>query len=333
MTSHWRVIAAVWSLVALCVHDTPVSAQEKYPSRPIRMIVPLAPGGAVDVFARSLGQEFEQRTGAGVVVESRAGANSIIAANACKGSAPDGYTVCMLTRSTISINPEIYQKLSYDPVKDFEPITNAFFGQQIVILNKTVPVNTFAEFVAYSKQNPDKLNYASFGLGGDSHLIVEWLKSTSGARITHVPYKGASDAMLAFVSNDVQMLALLVGNPDLARQVREGVVNGLLLPGNKRSVLVPDVPTFAEAGLQAGDTAFAPWFGLFAPKGTQNDIVDKLNAEFTAIIKTPQFRDKHLIANAFTPVADSAAAFAKFIADDRKTAAGLVGISGVKLSE
>ena len=185
-----------------------------------------------------------------MVVENRAGANTIIAANACKGAAPDGYTFCLLTRSTVSINPELYKKLSYDPLKDFEPITNAFFGQQIVILNKNVPVNTLAELVEYSKKNPDKLNFASMGLGGDSHLIMEWLKHATGAKIIHVPYKGFPEAMTSFKANDIQMIALLVGNPDLARQVREGEVKGLLLPGSKRSPLVPDVPTFAESGLE-----------------------------------------------------------------------------------
>ena len=201
-------------------------AQEKYPSRPLKIIVPLPAGGAIDVFVRALARNSRTGPAAVVVVENRAGANTIIAANACKSAAPDGYTICLLTRSTVSINPELYKKLSYDPLKDFEPITNAFFGQQIVILNKNVPVNTFAELVEYSKKNPDKLNFASMGLGGDSHLIMEWLKHTTGAKIAHIPYKGFPEAMTSFKANDVQLIALLVGNPDLARQVREGEVKG-----------------------------------------------------------------------------------------------------------
>ena len=185
---------AAWGLVALSAPAFDARAQDKYPSRPVRMIVPLPPGGAIDIFARSLGQQFEGRTGASFVVENRAGANTIIAANACKGATADGYTVCLLTRSTISINPAVYRNLTYEPLKDFEPITNAFFGQQIIILHKSVPANTFGEFVAYTKQNPDKLNYASVGVGGDTHLLREWLKNTSGAKITHVPFKGLSVA-------------------------------------------------------------------------------------------------------------------------------------------
>lgn len=324
---------AACSLFGLSVSAFEARAQDKYPSRPVRMVVPLPPGGAIDVFARSLGQQFEARTGASFVVENRAGANTIIAANACKSATPDGYTVCLLTRSTISINPAVYRKLSYDPLTDFEPITNAFFGQQIVILHKSVPADSFAELVAYTKQYPDKLNYASVGVGGDTHLLMEWLKITSGARLTHVPFKGLADAMIAFTANNVQMFGLLVGNPDLARQIREKEIKGLLLPGSKRSAVVPDVPTFAEVGLPAHETMFLPWFGFFAPKGTLKDVVDKLNLEFTTIIKSAEFSQKHLHANAFTPAANSAADFARFIVEDRKTATELVAVSGVRINE
>src|SRR3954454_939050 len=158
-----RRLSLVFAGVAamLCLPGASALAQAKYPNRPVRIIVPLPPGGAIDVFVRGLGREFETRTGAGVVVENRAGANTILAANACKSAAPDGYTFCLLTRSTVSINPEIYRKLSYDPLKDFEVVTNGFFGQQIVIVNKNVPVKTMAELIEYSKKNPDKLNFAS----------------------------------------------------------------------------------------------------------------------------------------------------------------------------
>jgi tripartite-type tricarboxylate transporter receptor subunit TctC len=328
-----RLLSLALVGATLCLPGSDAVAQEKYPSRPLKIIVPLPPGGAIDVFVRALGKEFEGRTGGSVVVENRAGGNTMIAANACKGAPPDGYTVCLLTRSTVSINPEIYRKISYDPLRDFEPITNAFFGQQIVILNKNVPVNTFAELVDYSKKNLDKLNFASMGLGGDSHLIMEWLKHTSGARIVHVPYKGFPEAMTSFKANDVQMIALLVGNPDLARQVREGEVKGLLLPGSTRSALVPSVPTFAESGLNGDATTFTPWFGLFAPKGMAKEHIDKLNTEFIAIMATPDFRERFLVSKGFTPAGTAPDVFGQFLVRDRKVAAELVAISGVKLDE
>src|SRR5712691_11248337 len=166
-------------------------AQTGYPSGPIRVIIPLAPGGAIDVMVRALGKAFEQRNPHGFVVESRAGANTIIAANACKSAKPDGNTICLLSRSSVSINPTLYRSLSYDPLKDFEPITNLAFAHQVLILNKNVPVKDFRELVAYSKQYPDTLNFGSFGVGGDTHLVVEWLKHETGAKMTHVPYRGA----------------------------------------------------------------------------------------------------------------------------------------------
>jgi tripartite-type tricarboxylate transporter receptor subunit TctC len=308
-------------------------AQTPYPSTPIHVIIPLAPGGAIDVMVRALGKAFEQRNGYGFVVESRAGANTIIAANACKGALPDGSTICLLSRSSVSINPALYKNLSYDPVKDFEPITNLAFAHQVLILNKSVPVNDFKELVAYSKTHPDKLNFGSFGVGGDTHLVVEWLKHETGARMTHVPFKGAADAMLAFKSGDIQLIYLIIGNPDIARQINEGEVKGLLVPGSQRNPLVPGVASFAEAGLSGDQSAFETWFGMFAPKGTPAAIVKKLNAELSAIVKAPDFADQYLTSKGFDGVGDGSEAFAKFIVEDQKKGKLLVDISGAKLEQ
>ena len=159
------------------------------------------------------------------------------------------------------------------------------------------------------------------------------MKYTTGAKIAHVPFKGFPEAITSFNANEVQVIALLVGNPDLARQVVEGEVKGILLPGSKRSALVPNVPTFAESGLRTEETTFMPWFGFFAPKGTPSEYVNKLNAEIKAIMEIPEFRQRFLLANGFVPSANKPAEFAKFILEDRKAAAELVAISGVKLDE
>jgi tripartite-type tricarboxylate transporter receptor subunit TctC len=308
-------------------------AQTSYPSAPIRVIIPLAPGGAIDVMVRALGKAFEQRNPYGFVVESRAGANTIIAANACKAAPPDGGAICLLSRSSVSLNPTLYKNLSYDPIKDFEPITNLAFAHQVLILNKNVPVKDFKELVAYSKANPDKLNFGSFGVGGDTHLVVEWLKHETGAKLAHIPYKGASDAMLAFKSGDIQLLYLIIGNPDIARQINEGEVKGLLVPGSRRNALVPDVPSFAEAGLSPDQSAFETWFGMFAPKGTPAATDDKLNAEFSAIVKSPDFAKEYLVSKGFDPVGDSREDFASFIVADQAKGKLLVEISGAKLEQ
>jgi len=326
-----NVLNAVAFASALAFVSVATLAQGSYPSGPIRVIIPLAPGGAIDVMVRALGRAFEQRNGHGFVVESRAGANTIIAANACKGAAPDGATICLLSRSSVSLNPTLYKNLSYDPIKDFEPITNLAFAHQVLILNKSVPVSDFKELVAYSKQHPDKLNFGSFGVGGDTHLVVEWLKHETGAKLTHIPFKGAAEAMLAFKSGDIQLIYLIVGNPDIARQVNEGEVKGLLVPGAQRNPLVPNVPSFGESGLSPDQTAFETWFGMFAPKGTPADIVKKLNAEFAAIVRTPDFANQYLISKGFTPVGNSSEELTKFIVEDQKKGKLLVDISGAKL--
>lgn len=326
------VFAFACAATVVCFPRGAAVAADNYPTRPIRLVVPLAAGGAIDVFARVLGKELETSLGQPVLIENRPGANTIIAANACKNAAPDGYTICLLTRSTISINPELYRKLSYG-LKDFEPITNLFFGQQVIILSNSVPVKNFAELVTHSKAHPNKLNYGSFGIGGDSHLLVEWLKHTTGADLTHVPYRGAAPALLAFKSGDVQILTLLVGNPDIVRQIRDHEVKGLLTPGAKRFPLIPDVPTFAEAGLSSDEKAYSPWFGMFAPAGTPRDIVAKLNKEIARVVKQKDFQDHNMTPLAFLPVADTPEHFAEFLKNDNKVAAELVRVSGVKLDE
>jgi tripartite-type tricarboxylate transporter receptor subunit TctC len=203
----------------------------------------------------------------------------------------------------------------------------------VLILNKSVSVRDFKELVAYSKQNPDKLNFGSFGVGGDTHLVVEWLKHETGARMTHIPYKGASDAMLAFKSGDIQLIYLIVGNPDIARQINDGEVKGLLVPGSQRNPLIPNVPSFAEAGLSPDQTAFETWFGMFAPKGTPAAIVKKLNAEFSAIVKTPDFANQYLVSKGFAPVGNSSEELAKFIVEDQMKGRLLVDISGARLEQ
>src|SRR5215469_1373211 len=327
------MIRMLAGLLALLLGAWAAPALAQGAGGPIKVIIPLPPGGAIDVMVRAIGHAFEQRNPYGLIIESRPGANTIIAANACKAAAADGRTICLLSSSTVSINPSLYRNLSYDPVKDFEPITNAAFADQVLILNTKVPVNDWKELVAYSKANPKKLNFGSFGLGGDTHLIVEWLKQQSGAEITHVPYKGAADAMLAFTANDIQLLYLIVGNMDIVRQVNADEVKGLLVPGAQRSTLIPRVPSFSEVGLTSEAADYQTWFGLFAPKGTPRETVERLNAAFAAILHDKAFVDQNLTPRGFRPVGDAPAEFAKFIATDAKRGQMLVEQSGVKLDQ
>lgn len=329
-----RITAAAALVIgALSASTSPGAAQSNYPAGPIRVIIPLAPGGAIDVMVRALGRAFEARTGQPFIVESRPGANTIIAANACKAAAPDGYTICLLSSSTVTMNPSLYRNLSYDPLKDFEPITQVAFADQVLVANTKVPVKDWAGLVNYSKTNPDKMNYGSFGVGGDTHLIVEWLKHETGAKIAHIPYKGSSESMMAFASNDVQVLYLIVGNMDLVRQINDGEVRGLLIGGNQRSPLVPNVPSFAEVGLTSAAADYRTWFGLFAPKGTPPAIVKKLHAEFSGLLKTKSFADENLTPRGFAAVGNTPDEFRDYIIEDQKRGKILVEISGARLEQ
>ena len=291
-------LAALVIGASLCAHNAGLAQTELSFGARSGCSIPLAPGGAIDVMVRALGKAFEQRNPAGFVVESRPGANTIIAANACKAAPPDGSTICLLSRSTVSINPALYKNLSYDPLKDFEPITNIAFAQQVLILNKSVPVKDFKELVAYSKQHPDKLNFGSFGVGGDSHLIIEWLKHETGAKLDAYSLqrrvRGHARVQGRRRADDVSDRRQSRSHPPDQR----GRGQGLLVPGSKRNPLVPDVPSFAEAGLPPHDSTYVTWFGMFAPKGTPAAIVGKLNAELAAIVKTPAFAEQFLFRKA-----------------------------------
>ena len=317
-------------LLGICGVIAGAAAAQEFPSRPIRVIVPFAPGGPVDVLARALGEGFATRTGQTFIVENRPGANTSIGAAACKGADADGYTICLLTNSTISINPFLYSNLSYDPVKDLEPVTNVVLAQQLMLLHNSVPARTFAELAAYSKDNPDKLNYGSFGVGGDTQLVIEWLKAKTGARMTHVPFPGAAPALVAFERGDVHVLYLVAG-PLVVDKVRAGQAKGLVVSGRTRNPNLPDVPSFPEAGLPVLE--FDTWFGMLAPARTPAERIEKISRELGEVIGMQTFQDKYVRTNGYVSAAGTPAHFRAFLADDRKRGEDLVKVSGVKIAQ
>ncbi|MPZ59012.1 MAG: tripartite tricarboxylate transporter substrate binding protein [Rhizobiales bacterium] len=325
---HWsRIGLAAGALLTIAAATA--LAQQSYPVRPVHIVLPMPAGGAMDALARALGQKFQERTGQPLVVENKPGGNTLIAASACKNANSDGYTLCLLTTSSISINPELYKKLPYQPEKDFEPVTQLAVANSIIILSKKVPANNLAELVKYSQENPDKLNYASFGVGGDSHLVIEWLKKKTGLKATHVPFRGGAPAMMAFEAGSVQMLLLIVGNANLPERIAKGEVTGLLVPGDRRIPQAPNVPTFKEAGLPTFESR--TWFGVFAPAGTPKPVVDKVQSEIASVINVPEFRDRMLTPHGFNPVGSRPDDFKSFLLKDRANGRELVEISGVRI--
>ncbi len=326
----WLKSAAMLMLTGcLTVPAIKTAVAQNYPSRPVTVIVPLPAGGIVDVLVRKIGKELEARYKYNVVVENKPGGNTQIAANACKSASPDGYTICLLTMSTMALNPVLYKSVAYNPIKDFTPLTNIAFVEHMVIMHNSVPATNFKELVAYSKANPNKLNYGTFGIGGDAHLSFEWMKKATGAKLTHIPYRGSAPAMLAFARGEAHLLVLVPGNGTLLEQIKEGKIKALLVEGDRRIGILPNTPSYKEAGLPPFPAR--SWFGMFGPARMPKAIVDKLGADFASVIKDPKMQKGFMIPAGLDPVGDSPAEFAKFLPKSMAAGKRFVDVSGVTI--
>lgn len=310
----------------LCL--THAAAQTSYPSKPVRIIVPLGAGGASDVITRLLAQALGDKNGQPFLVENRPGANTIIGTDACAKSAPDGATLCVVTGSSLSINPFVYRKLPYSPEKDFEAVAPLVTPDMIVLASPSLPFRDLKEMLAYARTHPGKLAYGSFGNGSDTHLVMEWFKRQTKADILHVPFNGFGPMLQAFNSGDIQLMYLSVGNPGIVAQVKAGKMRGMAVLAPSRTPQLPDVPTLAEAGVEPPKAHV--WFGLMAPAGTPRDIVAKLNAQVAAAIQEPALREQ-INSMAMRTRNQSPAEFAAFLRQDREVWRELVSISGVSL--
>jgi tripartite-type tricarboxylate transporter receptor subunit TctC len=295
---------------------------QPYPSRPVHLYVPIPAGGGVDILARAVGRMFTERTGQPFIVENRPGGNFTIAMQACANAKPDGYVACLTLRDNVSISP-FQEKQPYDVLRDFTPVTQLVYLQNVMVANAQTPFNTFGELVTYSKANPDKVNYTAFGA---SVAILAWLNRESGARLTYVPYKGAPDALPALMNNTIQVMYLAIGNPTIVNDVNSGRLKGLAVPGDTRNPLMPKVPSFADAGLPPFATK--SWLGILMPAGAPRDAVTRLSAELSAIVNDPAFRDKNVTPFGFDAVGSTPDQFAKFIVEDRKAGAELAKLAG-----
>jgi tripartite-type tricarboxylate transporter receptor subunit TctC len=323
-----NVLRLATGLFTLALTASPLIAQD-YPNRPIRLIVAANAGGPQDILGRALGEGLRPRLGQGLVIENRPGGNFIIGAQACKNAPPDGYTICMFSISAISINPHLYSNMGYDPEKDLEPVINLGSARSIMLMHGSIPVNSVRELGAWSRQNPDKINYASFGIGGGAHLLLEWVKHTIQARMVHVPFPGAAPALLAFERGDLHILNP-IPIPHVVEIIKSGRGKGLLAFGGKIPEL-PAVPTPAEAGLPP--LMFDNWFGIFAPAGTPPDRIALLNREMAALVKHPPFRDRYVEGLGFAAIGNSVDEFKKSLPGYRDHAGELVRLSGIRPTE
>ena len=268
----------------------PAAAQTAaFPTRPIRLLVPHAPGGNSDAFGRILAQYLSERVGQQVVVENKPGAGGTVACALVSKSPPDGYTLVVADNGTHAIAPTLYgSKLSYDVFKDFTPITLAASFPAVILLHPSVPATTAQEFVALVKSQPGKFTYSSAGTGNGSHLTIELFRTAAGGLdMLHVPYKGGAPAVQALLAGDVQMTAVRVNTA--LPHVQSGKVRALGVASSKRSPAMPDVPTFIESGIAfEGDS----WLAIFGPPGIPAEVTAKLNADITATLRLPEVQER-----------------------------------------
>jgi tripartite-type tricarboxylate transporter receptor subunit TctC len=288
--------------------STSVAAQD-YPNKPVRLIIPFPPGGSNDVVGRMVATQLSERLGKQVVVDNRSGAGGVIGTDIAAKSPPDGYTLLVISIAH-AVNPWLY-KLNYDPIKAFAPIGILATGPNVLVINPSLPVNSVKELVALAKQKPGELQYASAGVGSFQHLGGELFKLNAGVDILHVPFKGGGPAMIDVIGGhtNVMFSSLVQTTP----HIRSGKLKALGTGGTKRSPVLPEVPTVAEAGVPTYEAV--NWWGIVAPAGTPQPILDKLHKELTAVLSSPEAQ-KQFENEGASVVQMSSAEFASFIAKE-----------------
>ena len=277
------VAGAVLTALAASL-SVPVAAQT-YPSKPVRLIVPFAPGGFTDVVARILGQRLSVSMGQQFIIENKAGAGSTIGTDFVAKAAPDGYTLVMISTTHV-ISPWIYKSMPYDPIKGFVPVTKLVDSPYVLLVNPKVPARNVQEFIALAKASPDTLRYASSGNGSSQHLMGGLFASLTGTKLQHVPYRGSSGAATDLVAGVVE--SSFAGVPNALAQVPAGRLRALAVTTAKRIPQLPDVPTLQEAGVPGYEASV--WLALLAPAGTPRDIVNRLNAEVAKLMESGETR-------------------------------------------
>ena len=300
---------------------------QSYPVKPMRMVLPLPPGGAIDIVGRSTGAVVAERLGQPMIFDNKPGANTIVATDNCIKSPADGYNLCFIT-SNLSLNQYLYSKLPYDYIRDLDPITNLVFPYEGLFLTASIAANNLRELVAYSKANPGKLNFGSLGIGGSPHLVPEWIAKNTGASLTHIPFKGLPDLMRAFTAGEIHMFFLSLGNPGYVENIRAGKMKVMFFPGDKRNPIIPEAQTMAESGVP--DHGFKSWWGMAAPRGTPREVIERLHATFVEALRTPAIQQRFATMG-LEIAGNSPAEFGRFMVEDRTRGERLVRSSGATL--
>jgi tripartite-type tricarboxylate transporter receptor subunit TctC len=283
-----------------------------YPTKPVTIIVPAAPGGVTDALGRMLAQRFTEAWGQQVIVENKPGANNQIAAEYVTKAAPDGYTLLIGPEVTFVVNPSLYAKLPYDPVNGFTPIVGLVTINHALIVNPALPVQNVKDLIALAKQKPGEINYGTFGVGSNGHLNMELFQALSGAKFQAVHYKGATPALTDVMAGHIQMMFISVGSA--VPQWKADKVKLIAVGAGKRMALLPEVPTVAESGLPGYEAV--SWFGLFGPPGMPADVVAKINAEVRKVFADPEIKKSFLERQYFESIAGTPDQLAHYIKAD-----------------
>jgi len=285
------VILAAFFCAGLQIGHADAQANNNYPSRPVRIVVPSPPGGGTDIVARVLAQHFSTDFGQQFFVENRPGAGNMIGIESVARSAPDGYTLLMVP-STLALNSVLYKKVNYDPVRDFAPVTLAATAPNVLVINPQVPAKVLRDFIALAKEKPGSLMYGTPGIGTSPHMSMELFKSMAKVDIQHIPYRGTAPAVTDIISGQIQVMFAnaLTATP----QVDGGKVRALAVSGPKRIASMPDVPPVAEAGVPGYEAM--QWYGMVVPAGTPAPIIERLNAAAINALRTAEMKEKLLKA-------------------------------------
>jgi tripartite-type tricarboxylate transporter receptor subunit TctC len=310
---------------ALLLAMLPAYAQT-YPSKPIRFVVPYPPGGPLDIMARAIGQKLTEAWNQPVVVDNRAGAGGNIGADLVAKSAADGYTLLMGAVATHAINPTLYGKVPYDPVKDFAPVALVAQVPNVLVVNPSLPVKSVKELIELARAKPGALNFASGSTGSTSHLAGELFNALAGVQMVHIPYKGAAPAMTDLLAGQVQLMFDNLANA--LPNVKAGKLHALAVTTRRRSPAMPDLPTIAESGLPGFD--LSTWFGVMVPAGTPPEIITRLNAEIVRALNANDMRERLEKMGAEPPAGNTPENFAAFIRAEAAKYAKVIKDSGAK---
>ena len=321
-----RTFAAAMAVAGLLAAPAAHSQPSTYPKQTVTLVVPFPAGGPTDAMARVLAQKLGERIGQQVVIDNRGGAGGGIAAELVARAPADGHTLFFGTTGTLAINPSLYAKLRYDPVKDFTPISLMATTMNVLVVSPSVPAKSLNELVALAKAKPGELTYGSAGNGSSNHLSGELFRSSANIQINHVPYKGSAPALVDLLGGRLTMMFDTIAQQ--TQNIATGKVNALAVTGTQRSPLLPNVPTAQEAGLKDFDVTI--WYGILAPSGTPSPIIDRLSREIAAVMGTEEMK-RRMVADGAEAKATTPAEFAALIKSDTAKWAPVVKRSGASL--